>query len=80
MDDWQYEQATNSLLLDPTMQEFLARSNPWAMRDIAERLHEAIQRGMWAAPGEEMTAAIRQAYLKADGDIEDGRPAREAAR
>ena len=26
VDDWQYEQVTHSLLLDPTMQEFLARS------------------------------------------------------
>ena len=67
------------MLLDPTMQEFLARSNPWALRDIAERLLEAIQRGMWAKPGEEMTEAIRQAYLEADGYIEDGRPAREEA-
>jgi cobaltochelatase CobN len=79
VDDWQYEQVTRSLLLDPTMQAFLERSNPWAMRDIAERLHEAIDRGMWAAPSEEITAAIREAYLKADGDIEDGRPTREAA-
>jgi cobaltochelatase CobN len=79
VDDWQYEQATNSLLLDPTMQAFLSRSNPWAMRDIAERLMEAIQRGMWAKPGEEMTEAIRRAYLEADGSIEDGRPAREEA-
>jgi cobaltochelatase CobN len=57
------------------MQEFFARSNPWAMRDIAERLLEAIQRGMWAAPSEEMLAALRQTFLLAEGNIEDGRPA-----
>jgi cobaltochelatase CobN len=79
VDDWQYEQVARSSLLDPTMQEFLSRSNPWAMKDIAERLLEAIQRGMWAAPSEEMTAAIRQAYLEADGTIEDGRPTAESA-
>jgi cobaltochelatase CobN len=79
VDDWQYEQVAQSSLLDPTMQEFLARSNPWAMKDIAERLLEAIQRGMWAAPSEEMTAAIRRAYLEADGTIEDGRATAESA-
>jgi cobaltochelatase CobN len=80
VDDWQYAQVAQSSLLDPAMQEFFARSNPWAMRDIAERLMEAIQRGMWSAPTEEMSAAIRQAYLQADGNIEDGRPVREDAR
>jgi cobaltochelatase CobN len=75
VDDWQYEEVTRSTLLDPTMQAFFARSNPWAMRDIAERLLEAIQRGMWAAPSEEMLAAIRQTFLLAEGNIEDGRPA-----
>jgi cobaltochelatase CobN len=79
VDDWQYERAAQALLLDPTMQDFLSRSNPWAMRDIAERLHEAIERGLWAAPSEEMIDAIKQAYLKADGDIEDGGPVRESA-
>ena len=76
-----YEQVDAArTLLDPTMQEFFARSNPWAMRDIAERLLEAIQRGMWAAPSAEMPAAIRQAFLLAEGNIEDGRPAVADAR
>jgi cobaltochelatase CobN len=75
VDDWQYEEVTRATLLDPAMQEFFARSNPWAMRDIAERLLEAIQRGMWAAPNAETLAAIKQAFLLADGNIEDGRAA-----
>ena len=76
VDDWQYEQVAQSYLLDPTMQAFFARSNPWAMKDVAERLLEAIQRGMWAAPTDETRAAIEQAFLEAEGNIEGGRPPR----
>ena len=77
VDDWQYEQVAQSYLLDPAMQAFFARSNPWAMKDVAERLLEAIQRGMWAAPSDATRAAIEQAFLEAEGNIEGGRPARQ---
>jgi cobaltochelatase CobN len=72
VDDWQYEQVARTSLLDPAVQAFFARSNPWAMRDIAERLLEAIQRGMWAAPSPETLAEIKRAFLTAEGNIEDG--------
>jgi cobaltochelatase CobN len=75
VDDWQYEQVARSYVLDPVMQEFFARSNPWAMKDVAERLLEAIQRGMWAAPDEGVRAALEEAFLAAEGSIEGGRQA-----
>ncbi|MCY3655366.1 MAG: cobaltochelatase subunit CobN [Chloroflexi bacterium] len=68
--DWQYEQVTQQYLLDESMAEFFAASNPWARRDIAERLLEAIQRGLWASPEAETRAAIESALLAAEGDIE----------
>jgi len=74
VDDWQYEQVARSYVLDPAMREFFARSNPWAMKDVAERLLEAIQRGMWAAPDAEVRAALEEAFLAADSSIEGGRP------
>jgi len=40
-------------LLDEAMTEFFEQSNPWARRDIAERLMEAMQRGMWREPDSE---------------------------
>ncbi len=76
VDDWQYEQVARSYLLDRAMQEFFAQSNPWAMKDIAERLLEAIQRGMWAAPAEATRAAIEQVFVDAEANIEGGREAR----
>jgi cobaltochelatase CobN len=80
VDDWQYEQVAKSYLLDAAMQDFFARSNPWAMKDIAERLLEAIQRGMWAAPEDATRAAIEQIFVDAEGNIEGGRPPRAGDR
>ena len=65
-----YEQVTEAYLLDPDMQEFFRQSNPWAAKDMAARLLEAIQRGMWENPGDEMRQRIEEAYLAAEGDIE----------
>ena len=37
-------------MLDDDVAEFMRRSNPWALRAIAERLLEAAERGLWAEP------------------------------
>ena len=49
--DWQYEKLTSEYVLDPANREFLADSNPWALHGMAERLLEAVDRGLWEAPG-----------------------------
>ena len=50
--DYQYEQVTDALLLDETNQQFLRDNNPNIMEEMAERLMEAMQRGLWEAPGD----------------------------
>ncbi|MDP3178484.1 MAG: cobaltochelatase subunit CobN, partial [Spirochaetaceae bacterium] len=77
--DWQYEQVAQFYLLDEAMTKFFEQSNPWARRDIAERLLEAMQRGMWASPNPETKAQIESAFLAAEGDIE-GRSAPSESR
>src|SRR5206468_7200103 len=69
-EDWMYEQVARAYALDPAMQEFFARSNPWALHAVAERLLEAAQRGMWAEPGAETLAALREALLKGEEMLE----------
>ena len=66
VEDWMYERVTEAYVQDPTMREFFARSNPWALRSIAERLLEASDRGMWAA-SEGSLAALRDAVLAGEG-------------
>ncbi len=53
------------------MREFFAQSNPWALHGIAERLLEAADRKLWDTPDPEILAALRQAYLETEGDLED---------
>ncbi len=69
--DWMYESLAKEYVLDETNQEFLRKSNPWALRSIVERLHEAKDRGLWAEPDPEILAALQQAYLDVEGDLED---------
>jgi cobaltochelatase CobN len=70
LEDWMYAEMARAYALDPAMQDFLRESNPWAASDIATRLIEAIQRGMWAAPDPEVRRALENQLLAAEGDIE----------
>jgi cobaltochelatase CobN len=70
--DWMYEKLTQTYVLDPENREFMERSNPWALHGIAERLLEAVDRGMWAEPDPELLAGLQQAYLDTEGDLEGG--------
>ncbi|MGB3520992.1 MAG: cobaltochelatase subunit CobN, partial [Mycobacterium sp.] len=69
--DWMYEKLAAEYVLDPQTREFLDKSNPWALHGIVERLTEAADRGLWEHPDPETLAALRQAYLDVEGDLED---------
>ncbi|QXC59191.1 cobaltochelatase subunit CobN [Aquihabitans sp. G128] len=64
--DWMYERVTRAYLDDPEMLDFYAASNPWALRSMAERLHEAMDRGLWEDPSAEARATIERAMLAAE--------------
>ncbi len=70
MADWMYEQLTESYVLDPENRKFMTESNPWALHGMAERLLEAVDRGMWEQPDAKTLAGLRQALLEAEGDLE----------
>ncbi len=52
IDDYQYEAVTDALVVDPENRAFMEQSNPQALKEMAERLLEAQQRGLWQAPGD----------------------------
>ncbi|OUC91977.1 cobaltochelatase subunit CobN [Streptosporangium minutum] len=70
--DWMYDKLAATYVLDPENQEFLARSNPWALHGIAERLLEAADRGMWEHPDPDILRGLQEVYLKSEGDLEEG--------
>ncbi|MER6969654.1 cobaltochelatase subunit CobN [Nocardioides sp. NPDC000445] len=69
--DWMYEKLAREYVLDETNQEFMRSSNPWALRGIVERLHEAAERGLWESPDPELVAAMQEIYLDIEGDLEE---------
>ena len=69
--DYMYEGVAQAYLLDENVQQFLEAKNPWAMRDIAERLLEAQQRGMWNNADSETLDQLRNIVHQAEGVVEE---------
>jgi len=70
IEDFMYEGITEAYLLDEKNQAFIEEHNKWALRDMSERMLEAIQRGMWENPSEEMTTQLKNIYLTSDTALE----------
>ncbi|MFF2806068.1 cobaltochelatase subunit CobN [Streptomyces sp. NPDC058000] len=68
--DWMYDKLAQTYVLDPENRAFLQEANPWALHGIAERLLEAESRGMWEKPDAETLAALRDAFLETEGELE----------
>ncbi|UBF30724.1 cobaltochelatase subunit CobN (plasmid) [Kovacikia minuta CCNUW1] len=69
VEDFMYEGVAEAYLFDPGVQNFMQASNPWALRDMAERLLEANQRGLWQT-NLEMLERLRSLVNEAEGMIE----------
>ncbi len=67
--DYQYQLVTDAYINDADTREFLQRHNADALRDICERLLEAIQRGLWQQPGE-YRDQIEQQLLASEQQLE----------
>ena len=70
IEDWMYEDVTESYVLDLETQRFFQQSNPWALKGIVERLLEAIERGLWEDPSPELLEKLQQLYLDLEADLE----------
>ena len=70
--DWSYGAISQSWLNNDKVLAFLRRHNPWALRDMAERLLEAEQRGLWEGADPAVIERLRQLVLESEGLIEAG--------
>ena len=64
--DWSYGAISQTWLASAEVLAFLRQSNPWALRDMAERLLEAHHRGLWE--GAEATEIERLGQLVLDSE------------
>ena len=69
IDDYQYESVTDALVMDDDNRQFLEQSNPNALKEMAERLLEAQQRGLWQDPGDYQQQLI-DTILTIDNSLE----------
>jgi len=70
VEDWMYTSLAREYVLSEENRAFFEKSNPWALRGIAERLLEAADRGLWAEPDESVLAELQRTYLELEGDLE----------
>jgi cobaltochelatase CobN len=68
--DFMYEGVAEAYIFNPEVQNFIKSSNPWALRDMSERLLEANQRGMWQDVTEDMLDRLKAIANDAEGAIE----------
>ena len=68
--DFMYEGIVDNYLLNEEVHDFIEQKNPWALRDIAERLIEASQRGLWQKVDEDRIDQLRNILHLAEGAIE----------
>ncbi|BDD02590.1 cobaltochelatase subunit CobN [Aureibacter tunicatorum] len=70
VEDFMYEGMAEAYLMDEENRAFIQQHNPWALKDMSERLLEAMQRGMWQSPDPKLKQAIQDLYLTQDGELE----------
>lgn len=70
VEDHMYAGVAAAYLFDPDVQAFTQQANPWALRDMAERLLEAHQRGLWQAAPQQTLAELRSLVHQAEAVIE----------
>ena len=70
--DWSYSEICKQWLQNPQTEEFLRTHNPWALRDMAERLLEAHNRGLWCSPQPGQLEHLKDLVLSSEHQIERG--------
>ncbi|MGN8157980.1 cobaltochelatase subunit CobN [Salinisphaera sp. SWV1] len=67
--DYQYAAVAEALILDQANRAFVEQHNPQALRDMAERMLEAMQRDLWQQPGD-YRPALEGVLLDAEAGFE----------
>jgi magnesium chelatase subunit H len=70
-EDWTWQQACETYVLDADMATTLRKNNPQAFRNTLARMLEASGRGIWQADGE-MLQKLQDMYRDMDERLEKG--------
>jgi cobaltochelatase CobN len=70
VDDWIFDDIAETFVNNDEMRQFFEENNPYAIEEIARRLLEAEQRGLWDAD-EEILDKLKNHYLEIESWMED---------
>ena len=70
VEDFMYQGIAEAYIFKEDVQKFIQESNPWSLRDMAERLLEANQRGLWKSANQKTLDKLRTIVHEAEGIIE----------
>ena len=70
--DWCYGALCDHWLNNPSIVEFLGQRNPWVLRDMAERLLEASNRGLWEGAADQQIQLLKGLISSSEAQIERG--------
>lgn len=68
--DWCYEDVYKSWLCDKDLKNFFLENNPWALRDIAQRFLEIVNRKMWNNCPSDVIENLKNIIINTDSIIE----------
>lgn len=70
VDDSVFDDITRTFMINEENRKFFEENNPWALEEIARRLIEAAERGLWN-PAPDVREALQQLYIEIEGWIEE---------
>jgi len=70
VDKWVFDEIAKTYALDEDMRRWFEENNVWALEEIARRLLEAAERGLWKAD-EELLRQLKEVYAEVEGILED---------
>jgi len=65
-----FDDVVRVFVMDKDNREFFSRHNPWALEEMARRLLEAKERGLWQ-PAPDVDDALQDYYLEIEGYVEE---------
>ncbi len=70
VDDAVFDDVARTFMMDGENRAFFEENNPWALEEMARRLIEAAERGLWN-PSPDVRDALKNLYVEIEGWIEE---------
>jgi cobaltochelatase CobN len=70
VDDAVFDDVARTFMMDDGNRAFFEENNPWALEEMARRLIEAAERGLWN-PSPDVRDALKNLYVEIEGWIEE---------